>query len=481
MIVRSAERCLIVTALLAGVPVFSEEDPGASRIARDLASAVPAVRRTAAGELARRGGEGAVDALIKALADTDPLVRAAAAHGLGRRGDDRAAAALARALDDEDRTVRYYAAHALGEIASPGSAEPLVAALTDTEWCVRNEAAWALREINDARVARLLADAVKKDDGPTMDRVAWILRRTDPARLRKLLTAILKDGGAAARAAAARRLGATGGDAAVDDLAAALEDDRPAVRTAAVAALVAVGDRRALAPLRERARVETDPQVKEAATAAVRLLSRHRDLVARWRFDAADGETAVDTGGKEINGRIRNCRRVAGKAGGALAFGPDSCVELGKPAAFPVAQRPFTVAAWVKTDKPDGVVIARGGAFCGFSLYVKDGVAKLGIHRTREGHTYIAAGKEPVTGRWVHLAGVVDSAAIRVFVDGTAAAETKTPGFLPGNCGQSMEIGFDIGNSAAEITDHFVGIIDEVTVFGAALSEKELKEFCNIE
>ncbi|MFO7901337.1 MAG: LamG domain-containing protein [Pirellulaceae bacterium] len=208
-------------------------------------------------------------------------------------------------------------------------------------------------------------------------------------------------------------------------------------------------------------------------------MSRHEDLVAHWRFNAEEGDTAIDSGGRGIHGTIKNCRRVEGKKGRALEFGRNSRVELGKPAEFPVAQRPFTVAAWVKTPDDDGVVVARGGAFCGFSLYVKDGVAKFGIHRTEEGESHIAAGTENVTGRWVHLAGVVDENAVRVYVNGKKAGETKTPGLLPGNCGQSMEIGFDIGNSAAEITDHFVGIIDEVKVFHAALAEEDLAEFCH--
>jgi len=39
-----------------------------------------------------------------------------------------------------------------------------------------------------------------------------------------------------------------------------------------------------------------------------------------------------------------------------------------------------------------------------------------------------------------------------------------------------MEIGFDAGNSPAELTTHFRGIIDEVQFFDAALSAEELKE-----
>ncbi|NQT52700.1 LamG domain-containing protein, partial [bacterium] len=153
---------------------------------------------------------------------------------------------------------------------------------------------------------------------------------------------------------------------------------------------------------------------------------------------------------------------------------------LGKPAALSIAGVPFTVAAWVKTSAPNGVVVARGGAFCGYSLYVKDGLPKFGIHRVEDGPTYVAAGKDKLTAEWTHLAGVVRADRIEVYVNGTLAGSTKTKGYIPGNCGQGMEIGFDVSNSPAEITDPFVGIIDEVKVFNAALSADEIAKHCGL-
>jgi hypothetical protein len=134
--------------------------------------------------------------------------------------------------------------------------------------------------------------------------------------------------------------------------------------------------------------------------------------------------------------------------------------------------------AWVKPDADRGVVVARGGAFCGYSLYLLDGVAKFGIHREQAGPIDIAAGREPVGRDWVHLAGVIQSDGIELYVNGRLAARTKTDGFIPGNAGQGMEIGGDLGNSPVEITDSFNGIIDEVKVFLTALSEEEIAEQC---
>jgi len=114
-------------------------------------------------------------------------------------------------------------------------------------------------------------------------------------------------------------------------------------------------------------------------------------------------------------------------------------------------------------------------------LYVKDGVAKFGIHRTQEEPAYIAAGTENVVGSWVHLTGVINEDRVELYVNGKPAAATKTPGYIPGNCGQGMEIGYDVSNSPAEIIDNFEGIIDEVKIYHAALNEDEIGEMTNDE
>ena len=79
-------------------------------------------------------------------------------------------------------------------------------------------------------------------------------------------------------------------------------------------------------------------------------------------------------------------------------------------------------------------------------------------------------------GAWVHLAGVIKKDGIQLFVNGKLAASAPTPGFLTSECGQGMEIGFDVGNSSAEICTGFRGVIDEVKVFNVALSAAEIAE-----
>ncbi len=471
-----------MNALACALVVFAASDSaspahgsGLPPAAADLRSDVTAVRAEAARRLGESGEKAAVPSLIDALRDPQPIVRRAAARALGQIKDGTAADALREALGDADANVRAGAAYALGEIKDPRAAARLVEALGDPAWAVRDQAAWALREIADPQTARTLIASLKQQRADA-EQVVWILGRLDPERAAASFAGLLEDNEPGVRRRAIEALAMLRTEAAFEPLLAALGDGDAAVRRAAVEALGKLGDARAKKPLRQLVARENDPAVGEVARAALAELSFEKHLAAHWSFDGDDGKIARDVTGRGNDGQIVGCTPAQGKVGRALRFAEGEYVELGKPGGLPIAQRPFTVMAWTKTDAADGVVVARGGAFCGYSLYVKDGTARFGIHREEDGPGSIAAAREKLPGGWVHLAGVVRDDRIELYVNGKLAASEKTAGYVPSNCGQGMAIGFDTGNSPAEITDPFQGIIDEVKVYHAALSEDEIAE-----
>jgi hypothetical protein len=241
-----------------------------------------------------------------------------------------------------------------------------------------------------------------------------------------------------------------------------------------VEALRSTREERVVAALVAAAAREEDAALRRVIHDAVEKLSRDDRLAAHWSFDDRHTRRARDVTGRGTDGRILGCRPVPGKVGSALHFASGRYVELGKPTALTISHTPMTVMAWTRSETDNGVVVARGGAFCGYSLYLKGGVAKFGIHRLKDGPGFIAAGTERVVGRWVHLAGVIKKTSIELYVDGKLAATMTTPGLLPSECGQGMEIGFDAANSPAELCDNFQGVIDEVKVFNVALPPAEI-------
>jgi HEAT repeat protein len=451
-----------------------EAAKGRRDYAADLASPVPAVRVQAAVELGRNAEQAAVPLLLPALKDAEPAVRREAAKALGAIKDSRSVPALIDALRDDNKNVRAYAAYALGELRDARAVDALLRALRDAEWCVRDQAAWTLRELHDPSLAEKYAPLLE-DEGVDLATAMWILRGLGDEVAVKCVAPMLRASSAPTRLRAVRAIRELK-TAAVESLLGALDDPWYAVRKSAVEALAKMPGPEVKRALMARLAVEPDASVREAIERLLKEAYPAAEVAAWWSFDDQNPLTARDVTGRGSDGEIRRCTPAPGKVGTALRFGDGSCVTLGKVPKLPMANQTLTVMAWVKPDADRGVVVARGGAFCGFSLYLLDGVAKFGIHREQNGPTHIAAGRESVGRDWVHLAGVVKSDRIELYVNGKLAARTATDGLIPGNAGQGMEIGGDLGNSPVEITDSFVGLIDEVKVFLSELSEEEIEQ-----
>lgn len=325
------------------------------------------------------------------------------------------------ARGDEDLSE----ARLLGALRGGDSVPRLVAALRHANGNVRFHAAYALGEIKDPSAAPALLQALRDPEWCVRDQAAWALREIQQPDLVAPLSAMLKEEGA----------------------------DLPHL----VWLLQHYGATAAVAPYLPR-------QAPAPAPA----------LVAHWSFDDRSATLAKEVSGQAVHGAIQGCAVAEGKQGAALRFGPGRYVELGRAPRPSVANTPFTIMAWIKPEAPDGVVVARGGAACGFSLYLKGGVPKFGIRRTADGPPDLVSAAEPAGTDWTHLAGVVRQDRLELFVNGKLAGTAPCGGCLPGNGGQGMEIGFDAGNSAVELTDAFVGLIDEVKQFNTALSPEEL-------
>lgn len=392
------------------------------------------------------GNEPSSSALIAALSAPDKAARREAARTLGELRDARAVPALIQALADPDQNVRFYAAYALGEIKDASAADALLDALRDPEWNVRDQVAWALRELRDPKLAGRLA-AMLKEANADVPHIVWLLQQT-------------------------------GGEDVFAVFVASLKSENVAVRRAAAEALVKIGGERVEQPLVELMAREKDPIVRAVAEKAVAKMTQADALAAHWSFDDRSTTVAKDVSGRASDGEIKGCTVAEGKVGAALRFGKGKFIELGRTQKPSVADTPFTIMAWIKPDAPTGVVVARGGAFCGLSLYLKDGFPKFGIRRSKDGPADIVTGREKIGTDWTHLAGVVKEDCIELHVNGKRVATAKTGGVMRSNGGQGMEIGFDAGNSAIELCDAFEGVIDEVKQFNAALSEKEIARQC---
>ena len=206
--------------------------------------------------------------------------------------------------------------------------------------------------------------------------------------------------------------------------------------------------------------------------AACGAAAGEKGLLAHYRFDEGEGEILHDASGHGNHGAIEGATWVTSGGLFALRFdGVDDHVDFGEyPGLCPT--RAVSVEAWVH---PLAVPAA------GEPGVVGKRYASYGLTYYRGGRCwwYISGGPNHCsaavgTGEWHHVVGTFDGKHLRLYVDGTlgAAAASKAP--TVGTAGP-----FRMGNSTGEARytkgAHFHGLLDEVRVYGRALSADEVR------
>ena len=152
-----------------------------------------------------------------------------------------------------------------------------------------------------------------------------------------------------------------------------------------------------------------------------------------------------------------------------------SLVRIAKSKSLNPAGKPVTVEAWVKSDRPAGVVLARGGQGHGYVLYLQGGRPRFAVRI--DGKLHAVAAKARAAKRWAHLAGVLTAdKQLQIYVDGKLAGSAKATGLVVGDPAEPMEIGADDSSAVGDYTNSlpFAGLVDEVRVYRRALGAAEI-------
>jgi hypothetical protein len=209
-------------------------------------------------------------------------------------------------------------------------------------------------------------------------------------------------------------------------------------------------------------------------------------LLAHYEFEG----NANDSSGNGLNGAITDGQVVSpGKLdeGMGLQLYGDGYVDLGNPPSLDFDTSGWTVTAWFKTDMFGtgdpfkGTIFAKGGDTGGghryalimsetnegaVSLICDDDVTKEEAHSTTRTND----------NQWHFVAGQRDGTAIRIFIDGLLEATTEVEADynLSGTSQHSAYIGAITHHGDSNLYKLFRGLIDDVRVYGGALSEAEI-------
>lgn len=209
-------------------------------------------------------------------------------------------------------------------------------------------------------------------------------------------------------------------------------------------------------------------------------------LIAHWGFDEASGSIAYDDVGG-VNGQLVGgvtFTGVGGIVGGAAQFN-DGYITMGNN--FPPSSA-FSIEAWVKitpgvTHGMTPVSKHIPGIAQGYFLSINnigDGYTRddtVGFYSSNGPHQTAVGGPTVNDGLWHQLVGVYDHGAIGIYRDGQFAGSGWAGGYANNNaefivggllCGGSLCGNLTNGSS-----------IDEVSVYGSALSGAEIQSIYN--
>jgi len=198
-------------------------------------------------------------------------------------------------------------------------------------------------------------------------------------------------------------------------------------------------------------------------------------IAGLWLFDEAAGVTAMDSSANGNDGEIHGAQRVAGKYGKALRFSGDNFVTITDADNLRLSEQ-FTMQAWFIAEEIDSWR----------QLIAKDNEYLLRIDPPAEGNNMSAfvnlggwepraSGPVPELDTWIHFAATYDGDQLRVYVNGVPAGQATRVGNARGTH-NPVEFGRWGEGLLGDDVGYFEGIIDEVAIFNAALTEDDILE-----
>ena len=159
----------------------------------------------------------------------------------------------------------------------------------------------------------------------------------------------------------------------------------------------------------------------------------------------------------------------------ASANAPGTGIAPPKSKTLDPSGQAIVVEAWVKAQRPDGVVLAHGGPVRGYALAFRNGEPRF-IVREKSKLGFVAS-KDPVVRKWAHLVGVLTADnTIQLYVNGKLAGSKPGPGLIAEAPAQGLQIGMDAQTSVGSYRAPFPfsGLIDDVAVYHGSVTAAEV-------
>ena len=199
-------------------------------------------------------------------------------------------------------------------------------------------------------------------------------------------------------------------------------------------------------------------------------------LVAAYSFDQASGTSAPDASGSGNTGTLTNGAVFSpsgGKYGGAVSFdGQNDSITVADSASLDLTSG-MTLEAWVRpsalgTTWRTAIFKQRSSNGLSYALYANRNTQRPDARIYSSGAARLVDGTAVLPlNAWTHLAATFDGSALRLYVNGTQAAQLSYTGTIT-TSNNALTIG---GNVRSE---WFQGLIDDVRIYNRALTATEV-------
>ena len=196
-----------------------------------------------------------------------------------------------------------------------------------------------------------------------------------------------------------------------------------------------------------------------------------KDVVGIWLFDEIKDDKAQDTSGNGLSGKIEGqVEIVDGKFGQALQFDGNSYVEI--PFNELLNVKHMTLMCWIHAEAAGAAQIHRWKPPA-YTLEIFEG-RTTPVIMTTAGFKFNKPPQQTPLNEWVHIAGTYDGKNLIAYQNGEAVDTLEHQG--------DIEAGKDVVRFGAR-TDNdggrYQGVLDEVAIFGEALTQQEIQDIMN--
>jgi arylsulfatase A-like enzyme len=187
--------------------------------------------------------------------------------------------------------------------------------------------------------------------------------------------------------------------------------------------------------------------------------------VLEYQFDKEAGKTLVDGSGKNNVGKATGMMMGDGRNGARAAkFDGQACIDVPKSPSLNPAVGGWTVEATIKPEKPDGIILAQGGATNGYILWMEAGKAHFTV--VGEGSPSQVDSTAVITGNWATLRAGFDESNVWLSVNGEKATKAKLNKPIANFPNDGLQIGADLGSEVlGGQHPKFTGLIESIRLF----------------